>query len=228
MGVSIYLSINNNEEVLQIPVTPPEIEIKSSQGTQTFETSGYGFIRIIGSRELTSISWKSIFPVRDYPFRKDYSLNGREYADKLNNWRDRRLPIRLVITSSGFADISVNIACVISELNTTVGSGGDTEYSIQLDEVDLLSTTLGDEEVLTMAQYEELTARLSAIEERLTAVENVMIYNYMDDNMPSWAKPSIQKIMDKGYISGVADNELGLTMEMIRMIVILDNAGCFD
>lgn len=228
MGLDICLSVNNNEEIIKIPVIPPKIMITSSQGTETFETSGYGFVRIIGSRDLQGISWESFFPVHDYPFVKDTSMRGQEYADKINSWRDRKLPIRLIITSTGFANLDINMACAVSQLDGDVGSNGDYNYSIQLDEVDLLNYTLNDEEGLTVAQYEEIIARLTAIEERLGNLENEMIYNYMDDNMPSWAKPTIQKLMDRGALNGTGDNELGLTIEMIRLFVVMDNMGAFD
>ena len=225
MGLNIYMSINNGEEVMKLPVIPPKIKITSSQGTETFETAGYGLVRIIGCRDLQAISWESIFPVHDYPFRRDNSMQGQEYADKLNSWRGRKLPIRLVITSSGFANLDVNIACAISVLDGEVGSNGDFNYSIQLDEVDLLNYTLNNEEELTVEQYNEIMSRLTAIEERLNSVEDAKIYNWMDDNMPEWAKPTIQKLMDRGYIHGIGENELGLTMDIIRALVILDNAG---
>lgn len=225
MGLNIYMSINNGEEVMKLPVIPPKIKITSSQGTETFETAGYGLVRIIGCRDLQGISWESIFPVHDYPFRRDNSMQGQEYADKLNSWRGRKLPIRLVITSSGFANLDVNIACAISVLDGEVGSNSDFDYSIQLDEVDLLNYTLNNEEELTVEKYNEIMSRLTAIEERLNSVEDAKIYNWMDDNMPEWAKPTIQKLMDRGYIHGIGENELGLTMDIIRALVILDNAG---
>lgn len=226
--VDIYLSVNNNEEMIHIPVTPPEITVTSEQGTETFETAGYGTIRIIGSRNLRGISWDSFFPVHDYPFLRDTSLKGQEYADKINSWRDRKLPVRLVITSSGFANLDINMACAVTQLNGAVGSNGDYNYTIQLDEVDLLNYTLNNEEELTLAQFDEIISRLEALDERLHSVEDTMIYNYMDSNMPEWARETIQKLMDKGYLTGVADNELGLTMDMLRIFVIMDKAGVFD
>ncbi len=226
--VDIYLSVNNNEEMIHIPVTPPEITVTSEQGTETFETAGYGIIRIIGSRNLRGISWESFFPVHDYPFLRDTSLKGQEYADKINSWRDRKLPVRLVITSSGFANLDINMACAVTQLNGAVGSNGDYNYTIQLDEVDLLNYTLNNEEELTLAQFEEIISRLDALDERLHSIEDTMIYNYMDSNMPEWARETIQKLMDKGYLTGVADNELGLTMDMLRIFVIMDKAGVFD
>ena len=226
--VDIYLSVNNNEEMIHIPVTPPEITVTSEQGTETFETAGYGIIRIIGSRNLRGVSWESFFPVHDYPFARDTSLKGQEYADKINSWRDRKLPVRLVITSSGYANLDINMACAVTQLNGAVGSNGDYNYTVQLDEVDLLNYTLNNEEELTLAQFEEIISRLDALDERLHSIEDTMIYNYMDSNMPEWARETIQKLMDKGYLAGVGDNELGLTMEMMRILVIMDKAGVFD
>ena len=36
----------------------------------------------------------------------------------------------------------------------------------------------------------------------LNAEETEMIYNYIDNNMPDWARPTIQKLCDKGYLKG--------------------------
>ena len=44
--LDFYLSINNSEEVIHIPVTPSEFTVSSSQGTETFETANYGWIKI--------------------------------------------------------------------------------------------------------------------------------------------------------------------------------------
>ena len=75
------------------------------------------------------------------------------------------------------------------------------------------------EEGLTMTQYEELKSEINSLKP--------VIYDYIDDNMPSWARPAIQKLKDKGFIAGDENGRLGLTMEMIRILVILDNAKVF-
>ena len=54
--LDFYLSINNSEEVIHIPVTPSEFTVSSSQGTETFETANYGWIKIIGNPELKTVS----------------------------------------------------------------------------------------------------------------------------------------------------------------------------
>lgn len=82
-------------------------------------------------------------------------------------------------------------------------------------------------EELTMTQYEELKALLSGLSNRISKIENKMIYNYIDKNMPDWARPTIQKMVDKKILVGDEKGELGLTDEMLRTYVILDRAGTF-
>ena len=44
---------------------------------------------------------------------------------------------------------------------------------------------------------------------------------------PSFARASIQKLIDRGYLKGKDDGKLALTYDMIRIIVLLDRAGAF-
>ena len=50
--LDFYLSINNSEEVIHIPVTPSEFTVSSSQGTETFETANYGWIKLSAIQSL--------------------------------------------------------------------------------------------------------------------------------------------------------------------------------
>ena len=72
--------------------------------------------------------------------------------------------------------------------------------------------------------------RMEEFEKRLAAVEAVtvkrMIYNYVDENMPKWARGTVQKLMDRGYLKGAGEG-LGLDDAMLRMLVVLDRAGAF-
>ena len=77
-----------------------------------------------------------------------------------------------------------------------------------------------ESEELTMAQYEELKGRLDKL-------ENPMIYNYIDENMPEWARPTIQKLVDKGILKGDGEG-LNLTEELLRILVINDRAGLYE
>lgn len=83
-------------------------------------------------------------------------------------------------------------------------------------------------EELTVTQYEELKALLSGLSNRISKIENKMIYNYIDKNMPDWARPTIQKLVDKKILVGDENGDLGLTDEMIKIFVINDRAGLYD
>lgn len=58
--------------------------------------------------------------------------------------------------------------------------------------------------------------------------EPKMIYNYMDKNMPDWARATVQKLMDKGALQGNEKGELNLTEEMLRLLVIHDRMGLYE
>ena len=85
--------------------------------------------------------------------------------------------------------------------------------------IEFLSLLKRNEE-LTLSQYEELKAQIDKL-------ANPMIYNYIDENMPEWARPTIQKLVDKGILKGDG-NGLNLTDELLRMLVINDRAGIYD
>ena len=54
-----------------------------------------------------------------------------------------------------------------------------------------------------------------------------MIYAWVDDNMPDWAKPTITKLMRKGYLKGDDEGKLNLDDNMLRILVINDRAGIY-
>lgn len=89
-------------------------------------------------------------------------------------------------------------------------------------------------EELTMAQYEELNEKINDLTEtvkqlatQINDVANPMIYNYIDDNMPEWARASVQKALDKGILKGEGEG-LNLTYSDLRTIVREDRAGLYD
>ena len=62
----------------------------------------------------------------------------------------------------------------------------------------------------------------------MNKLNSKMIYNYVDDNMPEWARPTVQKMMDKGFLKGDENGCLGLTDELLRVFVINDRAGVYE
>ena len=76
-------------------------------------------------------------------------------------------------------------------------------------------------------KFNELVNAVSDLRTIIDKLANPMIYNYIDKNMPEYARPTIQKLVDKGILQG-DENGLGLTDDLLRVLVINDRAGLYD
>jgi hypothetical protein len=128
--VDIFLSINNREQVIQLPVVPKEFKVPSPVDNENFNTISQGDIKLIGLRGLKAISIDSFFPVKDYPFLRDRSYKGWEYVEIIESWIDRRVPIRLIATNT---PVNLPMAIESFEYGPQDGSG-DVYYSLSLSE----------------------------------------------------------------------------------------------
>ena len=54
--------------------------------------------------------------------------------------------------------------------------------------------------------------------------EEQMIYHTMED-VPDYARPTVEKLVADGSLLGIAEDDLGLTEELLRTLVILDRRG---
>lgn len=81
------------------------------------------------------------------------------------------------------------------------------------------------QEGLTMDQYNELKKRIDELSSKIP--EPTMIYAWIDDNMPDWARPTIEKLYNAGYLKGDEQGRLNLDHNTLRILVILDRAGAF-
>ena len=131
--MDIYLSVNNREQILKLPVLPAEFTVSKPHTNEVFETVTQGQLKLIGRPALKSISWSSFFPIRDYPFLRNRSDTAFGYLYTIDTWYERKLPIRLIIT-----DTPINMAVTIDDFSYTIGKDGDMKYSITLSEVKLI------------------------------------------------------------------------------------------
>lgn len=74
------------------------------------------------------------------------------------------------------------------------------------------------EEKKRMEDLEQKVAELEAGREK--------IYRYMNE-VPAWARPTIQKLLDKGIYSGAAEDDLNLPESIMRNLVINDRAKLY-
>ena len=82
-------------------------------------------------------------------------------------------------------------------------------------------------EDLTMAQYEELKNEISQLTEtvkvlatELHDLKHPMIYNYIDNNMPEWARSAVSWAVENGILNG-DENGLNLDDKDLRYITMM-------
>ena len=82
-------------------------------------------------------------------------------------------------------------------------------------------------EDLTMAQYEELKNEISQMTEtvkvlatELHDLKHPMIYNYIDNNMPEWARSAVSWAVENGILNG-DENGLNLDDKDLRFITMM-------
>lgn len=130
--IKVYLSINNNQEVILLPVSPTEYDVGRSRDNQTMEGLK-GSLIIAGLPNLKTIRIDSFFPYRDYPFLLSRSMFGQDYVNKIESWRNLRIPIRLVITERTGKKV-VNIPVLIDRFDTTTQPNLDISYTLEMTE----------------------------------------------------------------------------------------------
>ena len=91
-----------------------------------------------------------------------------------------------------------------------------------------------ESEGMTMAQYEELKqmiaeqkSKIDKLQDKVNKIENPMIYDCIDDNMPEWAHKPIQWCLDNGIVSGTDDAHLNLNSTKLWVCVVLYRAVKF-
>lgn len=133
--VKMYLSINNNEEVILLPITPEKYGVKESWNNQ--ELAGlYQALNIRKYKGLSGISISSFFPVRDYPFLLNREMWGMDYVDKIRRWQSRMLPLRFIALNDdkSLNTLTINMAVTIETFDTEIGKDGDIYYTLDLKE----------------------------------------------------------------------------------------------
>lgn len=75
------------------------------------------------------------------------------------------------------------------------------------------------------AAFESLVAEVKALKKEISKVK--VKYNKLEE-CPVYSRPTVSKLMAKELLKGDANGNLKLTEPMVRELVILDRAGCFD
>ncbi len=137
--MDIFLSINNRQQVIKLPILPAQFKIQSGMKNDTYETISQGDIKLIGMPTLKSITLEAFFPKKEYSFLRDRKHKGWEYVEMIEEWKLRRVPIRLIISEDTvYTDNGpniINMPCTIEAFEYGVQDGtGDIYYTLTLSE----------------------------------------------------------------------------------------------
>lgn len=119
---------------MRLPVNPESIEYSSPFGLNTVNIANLGEVAIPGERGLKQVSFSSFFP-RDYNAsycEYDNFPQPWEWVKKIEEWRDDRRNIRLIIVGT-----PISIPVFVEEFTLEpekAGAPGDVYYSISLKE----------------------------------------------------------------------------------------------
>lgn len=138
----IWLTFNNQEQGIRLPVMPDSIEASDGSSGNTYEIIGQGEINCINSPKLTEYSFSSIFPAHDYPYvtiskqhflkpKKKYDAEPNGYVDYILAWMNSKRPIRFTYVGE-FWHINEAVSIEGFTWKEVAGSVGDIEYSIKL------------------------------------------------------------------------------------------------
>lgn len=131
--MDITFSANNREEVVVLPVVPPEIKIKIGQANEGYSGLSKN-INLIGNVELRTVEISSIFVNRKYPWiRSKSSPYADTYINFFEKWRNRHVPIRIVITNKDGSEY-LNMACSVDTFEYYKDQAGDIPYTLSLTE----------------------------------------------------------------------------------------------
>ncbi|MFD3272470.1 LysM peptidoglycan-binding domain-containing protein [Paenibacillus dendritiformis] len=132
----IFLSINNQEQVMELPVNPPQLQVSESGNLSSFDIIGLGEVNAIQPMKLADLQFSSLFPAGPAPYvhvPPERLLQPKDYVEMLRGWMKRQRPIRFVLTSPS---MRINLAMVIEKFTWSESSGsvGDIDYELGLKE----------------------------------------------------------------------------------------------
>lgn len=126
--MDIFLSINNREQVIQLPIVPSSFQISSTNNHEVYKTVNQGDLNLVGDKGLETVTLSSFFPKQHYSFSRNTDYVGWEYVSLIESWIDRKVPIRLLITNT-----PINMPVLINNFDYGVQDGtGDIYYSLTL------------------------------------------------------------------------------------------------
>lgn len=126
----IELSVNNRQEVIELPINPATVEFTEKQLNQVITLLNTGEVNLKGERGLKYTKLSSFFPSEKSPFYHYADRIPSKYISLLEEWKTSKAVVRVIIT-----DMRINLAMLIDELDYSMREGDeDIYYTITLSE----------------------------------------------------------------------------------------------
>ena len=114
--------------VFTFPLTPAKIDFTGNNIEKEVDTIA-GKINYLKDTDFHTFSFSSFFPSVYYPFSNSFEIFGIDCAKKIEEFKIKKTPLKMVITGIGIVQ---NVYITKFQYNTT--SEGDIEYSIEFKE----------------------------------------------------------------------------------------------
>lgn len=129
----------NKNQIFQLPVNPPTLEVVSGIASSSFDVEGLGEVNFIGKKKLATITISSFFPAQNYGFCECTPKDDPwEYVWIIENWRHWQGVTRFIVTET-----NINMLCSIENFTYKVVAGGkDIEWTMDLKEYRVLDPSV--------------------------------------------------------------------------------------
>lgn len=131
--------------------------------------------------------------------------------------REKAIANMVTITKELMLELNIPIERVVRHYDASRKNCPQTMAGNNWREWTEFKNRLKDKGGLTMAQYEDLKKMIEDLKPT--------VFNKVDE-VPEWGRPTIEKLVKGGYLQG-SDDGLNLSMNMLRVFVILDRSGVF-
>ena len=129
--LKFWLSFNNFEEKLQLPINPESHKLKTGNKNDTVDIVDLGELSLIGGEKLAEIELTSFFPFRYAPYCAYRDIpKPYDAVALIEKWRKAKQPIRLIVT-----DTPINLQFSIESFEYGERDGTkDVYYTLSLRE----------------------------------------------------------------------------------------------
>lgn len=133
-GYNFYFS--DGGDVLTFPITPGELTIKVGSNNKVVTLIREGDINILKSPSLTEIEFEARFPMRKYPYSREYSAF-QNYFDKFKDLKENKKPFRFIVAREMMKggrtwDTNILVALEEFEINEDADEGDDVLITFNL------------------------------------------------------------------------------------------------